>query len=78
MYELRLSPQNRNAFISEAKARMAERGMTVADLAVKINRPVNTVYKFFGCSSIQNRFVAAEIADALDMHKKGVGKGAKM
>ena len=41
------------------------------DLAKEINRPVSSVSGFFYKNSIQNRFMAAEIAKALDINPRG-------
>ena len=68
MYELRLNPREKMAFVNVARYRLADRKMTIKDLAVQIDRPVNTVYGFFNSYQKKpNRFLAAEIARVLEM-----------
>jgi hypothetical protein len=68
MYELRLSPSEKEKFVNVARYRLYNRNMTLKDLAAKIDRPVNSVYGFFNSYKKKpNRFLAAEIANALNM-----------
>lgn len=69
MYEINLSSKGKKKFVQDAKAIMKEKGITLAELAKQINRPVGSLYCFFGNGKIKNRFLAAEIADALEMRK---------
>lgn len=70
MYELRLSHTQHVKFVQTVKTELKHRKMDVRDLAYMIERPVNTVYKFFSCKETANRFVAAEIATALDIKSR--------
>ncbi len=68
MYELRLQPSEKQKFVNVARYRLSKRGMTLKDLADEIGRPVNSVYGFFNnYKKKPNRFIAAEIANTLDM-----------
>ena len=71
MYEVKLTPKSRKQFIATARSRMSARGWNMNDLAKAINRPVSSVRGFFYKNSIQNRFMAAEIAKALDINPRG-------
>ena len=71
MYEVKLTPKSRKQFIATARSRMSARGWNMNDLAKAINRPVSSVSGFFYKISIQNRFMAAEIAKALDINPRG-------
>ena len=70
MYEVKLTPKSRKRFIATARSRMSARGWNMNDLAKEINRPVSSVSGFFYKNSIQNRFMAAEIAKALDINPR--------
>ena len=71
MYELNISKQSKQKFISVARHRLADRNMTIKDLAEKIGRTVNSVYGFFNSYQTKpNRFLAAEIATALNIQSK--------
>ena len=68
MYELRLTASSKQKFVDVARHRLNDRCMTLKDLAEKIGRPVNSVYGFFNSYKKKpNRFIAAEIANALNM-----------
>ena len=71
MYEVKLTPKSRKRFIATARSRMSARGWNMNDLAKAINRPVSSVSGFFYKNSIQDRFMAAEIAKALDINPRG-------
>ena len=71
MYEVKLTPKSRKQFIATARSRMSARGWNMNDLAKAINRPGNSVYSFFSHDSRSNRFLAAEIAKALDINPRG-------
>lgn len=70
MYELRLNNVTKQKFVASAKNKLSERGMTIRDLAKQIGRPVNSLYCFFSNDKKQNKFVAAEIANALEMKRE--------
>ena len=71
MYELKLTKQNKQKFVDVARHRLSDRQMTIKTLAEKIGRPVNSVYGFFNSYQKKpNRFLAAEIADALNIQSK--------
>lgn len=70
MYELKLSKVQKQKFVNVARYRLAERKKTFKDLAEEINRPVNSVYCFFNNNQRTNRFIAAEIARALEMKQE--------
>ena len=73
MYELRLTRQQKDRFVNVARNRLVQRKMTLKDLAEQIERPVNSVYGFFNSSKSHqkpNKFLAAEIANALEMESR--------
>lgn len=71
MYELRLVASSKQKFVDVARHRLADRNMTLKDLADEIGRPVNSVYGFFNSYKKKpNRFIAAEIANALNMKQE--------
>lgn len=59
------------AFTAEAKKLMHIKGWDMKDLAKQIGRPVGSVRKFFSLKDRSSRFLAAEIANALDMEYRG-------
>lgn len=67
LYEILLNKSEREKFMLVAKIKMIEKGWSAKDLAEEIDRPVSSVYNFFSNKKRINRFLAAEIADALDM-----------
>lgn len=69
MVELNLSPDEWIKFVALAKKTMTERNMTVNDLADAIGRPHGSVRNFFAANSRHSRFLAAEIAESLDIRK---------
>lgn len=71
MYEVKLTPKSRKQFIATVHKKMNARGWKMKDLAEAIDRPVKSVYNFFYDRSKQNRFIAAEIAKALDINPRG-------
>lgn len=71
MYEIKLTPKSRKRFIATARRRMIARGWNMKDLAKEMDRPVSSVYSFFSNDSRSNRFLAAEIAKALDINPRG-------
>ena len=67
MYELRLTKNQKQKFVNVVRYRLAHNDMTLKDLAEQIGRPVNTVYNFMSHDNRANRFLAAEIAEKLEM-----------
>lgn len=67
MIEVVLNQENYTKFVAEAKKRMYVKGWDIKDLATQIKRPVGSVRKFFSRKSKPSRFIAAEIAEVLDM-----------
>lgn len=67
MYEIRLTGPARQRFIAVAKERMKEKKMKMGDLAKQLDRPINSVYNFFSNANRPNRFIAAEIAEFLEI-----------
>ena len=70
MIEVVLSETEYARFTAEAKKRMRMRRWKNFDLARKIGRPVESVNRFFSAKGKPSRFLAAEIALALDMTPK--------
>ena len=70
MYELNLIGDHREKFKAAAKKRMRERGWQMQDLADAVGRPINTLYSFFKKNDEPQRFLAAEIANVLEMERK--------
>lgn len=70
MIEVVLSETEYSRFTAEAKKRMRMRRWKNHDLARKIGRPVGSVNGFFSEKAKPSRFLAAEIASALDMTSK--------
>lgn len=71
MVELNLSSEEWVKFVALAKKTMTERNMTVNDLADAIGRPHGSVRNFFATNSRHSRFLAAEIAECLEIRKGG-------
>lgn len=73
MYELTLTGAARERFKQLAKERMQDQGISMKDLADKIERPVNSIYGFFNSYQKKtNRFLAAEIANALGIERSEI------
>ena len=70
MIEIILTKNEYIKFTAEARKRMRIKGWSTDDLAKQINRPVSSVYNFFSKSRKPSRYLAAEIAKALDMNKR--------
>ena len=70
MIEIVLSKKEHILFVAEARKRMRIKGLSTDDLAKQINRPVSSVYNFFSKNRKPSRYLAAEIAKALDMNKR--------
>lgn len=66
MYELNIPPNKRERFKEVVRKKMSEQECTVKDLAKAIKRPQSSVYGFFNKDKA-NRFIAAEIAMALNI-----------
>lgn len=70
MIEIVLTKNEYIKFTAEARKRMRIKGWSTDDLAKQINRPVSSVYNFFSKNRKPSRYLAAEIAKALDMNKR--------
>ena len=70
MIEIVLSKKEYIKFTAEARKRMRIKGWSTEELAKQINRPVSSVYNFFSKNRKPSRYLAAEIAKALDMNKR--------
>ena len=70
MIEIVLTKNEYIKFTAEARKRMRIKGWSADDLAKQINRPVSSVYNFFSKNRKPSRYLAAEIAKALDMNKR--------
>ena len=70
MIEIVLTKNEYIKFTAEARKRMHIKGWSTEDLAKQINRPVSSVYNFFSKNRKPSRYLAAEIAKALDMNKR--------
>ena len=75
MIEIVLTKNEYIKFTAEARKRMKERGWNIAHLAKAINRPQQSVYNFFSRENVSSRYIAAEIADALDMNLQDLKGG---
>ena len=70
-YELRLTKEQKKRFVMVAKSRLKERGMYYSDLANAINYSCGSVKEFLSDKSEKtNRFIAAQIADELEIKAK--------
>ena len=70
MIEIVLTKNEYIKFTAEARKRMRIKGWSTEDLAKQIKRPVSSVYNFFSKNRKPSRYLAAEIAKALDMNKR--------
>lgn len=70
MIEIVLNQRSHIKFIAEAKKRMKVKGWSMNDLAEKLGKPVASIYDFFSSKKKPSRFLAAEIADVLEMKPK--------
>ena len=70
MYEIRLNDKTKDQFVKAMKIKLLEKGMKVKDLADELDRPVSNIYNFISAKDRPNRFLAAEIAQALGMNPK--------
>ena len=70
LIEIVLSKKEHILFVAEARKRMRIKCWSTEDLAKQINRPVSSVYNFFSKNRKPSRYLAAEIAKALDMNKR--------
>ena len=59
----------REKFVNVVRKRMAERSITVPELANQIGYNRKSVYQFFNTATIDNKFLAASIANALEIDK---------
>ena len=70
MYEIRLNDKTKEQYVKAMKIKLLEKGIKVKDLAEKIDRPASNIYNFISSKGRPNRFLAAEIAQALGMAPK--------
>ena len=68
-YELTLTAQSKEAFKTVVKQKLEDKHISLVELAKLIDRPLATVYNFMYNKNRANRFVAAEIANALDINR---------
>ena len=67
MYELNLN--NHKSFCRTAKAKMKEDNISIVKLSKMTGYSIQTLNRFF--QGRKSRFVAASIADALEINKEG-------
>lgn len=70
MYEITLIGNAKEKFKKAAKAKMRERGWKMSDLAEATGRSIGTIHYFFANTNRPQRFLAADIAEALGMDRK--------
>jgi hypothetical protein len=68
--EVVLSGKEYVRFTAEAKKRMHINGLDMNELAKQIDRPAGSVRNFFSDKGTPSRFIAAEIAQILEMEIK--------
>ena len=69
-YELRMTEAQRKRFIQIVKDRMKEKGISVRELVMLLNYAPSSIYPFLGYPDVKYRFLAAAIADALEIERK--------
>lgn len=67
LLELQLDRREKVLFLRVAEKRMKEKRITKKQLAEKINRPYGSVRNYFYDLATMNKFLTAEIANALDI-----------
>ena len=67
-YEIKLNAKEKPLFVASVNQKLKEKGMTVYELADKMGKPVKSIYNFMGSKS-NSRFLAAELADFLNIDK---------
>ena len=68
-YEIKLNAKEKALFVDSVNQKLKEKGMTVYELADKMGKPVKSIYNFMS-SQANSRFMAAELADFLNIDKK--------
>ena len=74
MLELQLDRREKVLFLRVAEKRMKEKRLTKKQLAEKINRPYGSVRNYFYDLATRNKFLTAEIANALDIKESDWNK----
>ena len=74
MLELQLDRREKVLFLRVAEKRMKEKRITKKQLAEKINRPYGSVRNYFYDLATMNKFLTAEIANALDIKESDWNK----
>ena len=67
-YEIKLNKKEKSLFVSAISKKLKEKDMTVYELADKMGKPVKSIYNFMS-SQANSRFMAAELADFLNIDK---------
>ena len=67
-YEIKLNKKEKSLFVSAISKKLKEKDMTVYELADKMGKPVKSIYNFMSSKS-SSRFLAAELADFLNIDK---------
>ena len=74
LLELQLDRREKVLFLRVAEKRMKEKKLTKKQLAEKINRPYGSVRNYFYDLATMNKFLTAEIANALDIKESDWNK----
>ena len=74
LLELQLNRREKVLFLRVAEKRMKEKKLTKKQLAEKINRPYGSVRNYFYDLATMNKFLTAEIANALDIKESDWNK----
>lgn len=74
LLELQLDRREKVLFLRVAEKRMKEKRITKKQLAEKINRPYGSVRNYFYDLATMNKFLTAEIANALDIKESDWNK----
>ena len=74
LLELQLDRREKVLFLRVAEKRMKEKKLTKKQLAEKIHRPYGSVRNYFYDLATRNKFLTAEIANALDIKESDWNK----
>ena len=66
-YELKLTKSERVRFIAAVKHEMTLNGWKIKDLADAVGYKPSSIYEFFSNPDVDNKFLAAAIADKLNL-----------
>ena len=66
-YELKLTKSERVRFIAAVKHEMTLNACKIKDLADSVGYKPSSIYEFFSNPDVENKFLAAEIADKLNL-----------